>query len=138
MTKEVQKVPDILLARYKDLFVIIDDIELVAKGTKSEQLEKVREFLKVMDETESQLKMGNCISAKRAIERLGFKLTSSGFSLINTKVQGITEKLKPTNLRELRSFLGAVKQFTKLTPDLAAIWFPFRSIYKKNCQLKLE
>ena len=59
-------------------------------------------------------------------------MTSQGISPVNSKVQGITEKLRPTNLKELRSFLGAVNQFNKFIPDLASICFPFRSILKKD------
>ena len=59
-------------------------------------------------------------------------MTKSGYSPINSKVQGITEKLRPTNLKELKSFLGAVNQFNKFVPDLAAICFPFRSILKRD------
>ena len=47
-------------------------------------------------------------------------------------MQGITEKLRPTNLKELRSFLGAVNQFHNFVHDLAAICFPFRSILKTD------
>ena len=67
-------------------------------------------------------------------------MTNSGISPINSKVQGITEKLRPTNLKELRSFLGAVNQFNRFVPDLATICFPFRSILKKeaNCEWNEE
>ena len=47
-------------------------------------------------------------------------------------MQGITEKLRPTNLKQLRSFPGAVNQFNKFIPDLAVICSPFRSILKKD------
>ena len=59
-------------------------------------------------------------------------MISSGILPINSKVQGKTEKLRPTKLKELRSFLGAVLQFSKFVPDLASIYFPFRSILKKD------
>ena len=36
------------------------------------------------------------------------------------------------NLKQLRSFLGAVNQFNKIIPNLAAISFPFRSILKMD------
>ena len=72
--------------------------------------------------------------AKQEIEWLGFKLMSSGISPINTKVQGISDKLRPTNLKELRSFLGAVNQFNRFVPDLATICFPFRSILKRDAE----
>ena len=63
-------------------------------------------------------------------------MTKDGISPVNTKVQGITEKLRPENLKELRSFLGVVNQFNKFIPDLASICFPFRSILKKYASWK--
>ena len=87
-----------------------------------------------MNEAKLQLKAGKCKFAKQEIEWLGFKLTSSGISLLNTKVQEISDKLRPTNLKELRSFLGAVNQFTRFVPDLATICFPFRSISKRDAE----
>ena len=134
MPTEFQKVMDMLLAKFREVFVFIDDILIVTKGTKSEHLDKVREILKTLDDAELQLKAGKCIIAENEIEWLGFKLTNQGILPVNSKVQGITEKLRPTNLKELRSFLGAVNQFNKFIPDLASICFPFRSILKKDAE----
>ena len=134
MPTEFQKVMDMLLAKFREVFVFIDDILIVTKGTKSEHLDKVREILKTLDDAELQLKAGKCIIAENEIEWLGFKLTNQGILPVNSKVQGITEKLRPTNLKELRLFLGAVNQFNKFIPDLASICFPFRSILKKDAE----
>ena len=138
MPTEFQKVMDPLLARFREVFVFTDDILIVTKGTKQEHLDKVREILKTIDNAELQLKAGKCNFAKQEIEWLGFKLTNSGISPINSKVQGITEKLKPTNLKELRSFLGAVNQFNKFIPDLASTCFPFRSYLEKRRSVELD
>ena len=134
MPTEFQKVMDLLLARFREVFVFIDDILIVPKGTKNEHLNKVREILKAMNEAKLQLKAGKFNFAKQEIEWLGFKLTSSGISPIITKVQGIFDKLRPTNLKELRSFLGVVNQFNRFVPDLATICFPFRSILKRDAE----
>ena len=91
MPTEFQKVLDNLLARFREVFVFIDDISSVTKGTKQEHLDKMREILKVIDDAELQLKAGKCKIAKQEIEWLGFKMTSSGISPINSKVQRITE-----------------------------------------------
>ena len=64
---------------------------------------------------------------KPEIECLGFQLTHSGGLLLILKVQGIAEELRQTNLKELRSPLGAVNQLNKFVPDLASICFPFRT-----------
>ena len=103
---EFQKVMDMLLARFREVFVFIDDILIVTKGTKSEHLDKVREILKALDDAELQLKAGKCIIAENEIEWLGFKLTNQGISPVNSKVHGITEKFRPTNLKKTKIVLG--------------------------------
>ena len=132
MPTEFLSVMDFLLAKFREVFVFIDDFLIVTKETKKEHLDKVREILKTIDQAELQLKERKCVFAKNEIEWLGFKLTENRISPINTKSQGITEKLRPTNLKEVRSFLGAVNQFNKFIPDLAVICSPFRSILKKD------
>ena len=51
---------------------------------------------------------------------------------INNTVQGISEILKPTSLKQLRLFLGAVNQFNKFILNIAQLCFPFRNLSKKN------
>ena len=134
MPTEFQKVIDMLLAKFREVFVFIDDFLIVTKGTKDEHLDKVREILKTLDHAELQLKAGKCNFAINKFERLGFKFTEYAISPVNTKVQGITEKLRPTNFKELRSFLGAVNQFNNFIPNLAVICSPFRSILKEDAK----
>ena len=136
MPTEFQKVMDNLLARFREVFVFIDDILIVTKGTKSDHLTKVREVFNVLDLANLQIKAEKCIMAQNQIEWLGFKLTSSGVSPVNTKVQGITDRLRPTNSKELRSCLGAVNQLNKIIPELAVECFPFRNILNKDAEWK--
>ena len=67
---------------------------------------------------------------------VGIRIVGGRHFPINGKVQGITERLRPGNLRELRSFLGAVNQLNTFVPDLANISAPFRSILKKEAEWK--
>ena len=110
------------------------DILIVTKGTKQQHMNKVREVLKILDDANLQLKAEKCVVAQECIEWLGYKLTRTGISPVNAKSQGISERLRPTNLKQLRSFLGAVNQFNKFIPSLAAISFPFRSILKRDAK----
>ena len=132
MPTEFQKLMDLTLANINSAFVFIDGFLIVTKGTKQEHVNKVREVLRNLDEANLQLKSEKCAIAQKNIERLGYKLTRTGISPINTKAQGISEELRPTNLKQIRSFLGAVMQFNKIIPNLGAISFPFRAILKKD------
>ena len=132
MPTEFQKLMDLTLASINSVFVYIDDILFVTKGTKQQHMNKKREVLKILDNANLQLKAEKCVVAQESIEWLGYKLTRTGISPVNAKSQGISERLRPTNLKQLCSFLGAVNQFNKFIPNLAAISFPFRSILKRD------
>ena len=73
-----------------------------------------------------------CVIVQECIEWLGYKLTRTGIFPVNGKSQGISERLRPTNLKQLRSFLGAVNHFNKFIPNLATVSHPFRTISKKD------
>ena len=96
MPTEFQK--DITLANVNSVFVYIDDILIVTKGTKQDHLNKVREVMIILDEANLQLKAEKCIIAQESIEWLGFKLTQTSISPINAKAQGKSDRLRPTNL----------------------------------------
>ena len=68
MSTEFQKVMDLLLAKFREVFVFIDDILIVTKGTESEHLDKVREILNLTNEAKLQLKARKCKVAKQEIE----------------------------------------------------------------------
>ena len=119
-----------LSARFREVFVFIDETLNVTKGTKSEHMAKLREILNTLDAANLQMKAEERNVAQSQIRWLAFKLTNTGVSPVNNKVQSITERLRPTNLKELRSYLGAVNQLIKIIPVLAAKCSPFRNILK--------
>ena len=91
MPTEFQKLMDLTLANVNSVFVYIDYVLIVTKGTKQQHVNKVREVLRILDDANLQLKAGKGIIAQDSIEWLGFKLTRTGISAINTKSQGISE-----------------------------------------------
>ena len=92
--------------------------------------------MKILDEANLQSKAEKCVLAQDSIERLGYMLTRTGISLVNAKSQ--IKRLRPANLKQLRSLLGDVNQFNEFIPDSAAISFPFRKIFKKRCGLDMR
>ena len=66
-------------------------------------MRKVQKILNVLYLTNLQINSEKCEIAQSQIEWLGFELTNSGVSPANNKMQGITERLRTTNLKELRS-----------------------------------
>ena len=94
--------------------------------------EKLRKILKKLDENNLRLKWEKCKLAQEKIEWLGYDISAEGITPQNEKVQAITKKLQPKNLKELRSYLGAVNQLIKFIPNLAQITHGFRDLLKKE------
>ena len=88
--------------------------------------------MKRLDEANVSLKLDKCTFAAEDIEWVGYKLSQQGVTPINNKVQGISERLKATTLKQIRSFLSAVNQFNEFIPNLAQLCFPFASLLKKD------
>ena len=68
MPTEFQKLMDLTLANINSVFVYIDDILIVTKGTKQELVNKVKEVMRVLDDVNLQLKAGKCTIAQESIE----------------------------------------------------------------------
>ena len=132
MPTEFQRIMDLTLAGITNTFAFIDDILIVTHGTEEEHITKVKEVLKRLDNANINLRLDKCTFAAMNIEWVGYNLSQQGVAPINNKVQGISERLRPTNLKQLRSFLGAVNQYNKFNPDLAKLCFPFRTLLKKG------
>ena len=75
--------------------------------------------VKVLDKAWVRLKLQKCEIAKRNTEWLGYKLSEEGINPVEEKVQAITDKLWPKNLKDLRSFMAAKNQMNQFIPNLA-------------------
>ena len=132
MPTEFQRIMEEILINIANVYVFIDDILIVTKGTKEEHEEKVREVFKKLDSRKLQLKEDKCKIAKNEIEWLGFDISEKGVKPHNEKIQGISGKMKPKNLKDLRSYLGAKNQLIKFIPGLAQLTEPFRDLLKTD------
>ena len=88
---------DLTSANVNSVFVYIGDVLIVTKVTKQEHLNEVR---KVLDDANLQLKAEKCVNAQESIKWLGYILTRNGISPYNAKAQGISDRLRPTNLKQ--------------------------------------
>ena len=138
MPTEFQKATNLILANINSVFVYTYDILIVTKGNKQEHVNKKREVMRVLDDVNLQLKARKCLIAQESIEWPCSKLPRTSTSPVNTKSQDISERLRPTCLKQLRSFLRTVNQFNIFILSSASISFPFISILKKDADWELK
>lgn len=111
----------------KGVQLFIDDV-LVTGVTPAASLSKLREvFLRIRDSW-LRLKPSKCFFMQREVAFLGHILDSKGTRPNPGKVQAIRARPKPTTLKGLRSFLGAVNYYRRYCPGFAGTAAPLTDL----------
>ena len=66
------------------------------------------------------------------VEYLGYIISADGLKPSQSKVKAMEEAPIPTNVSELKSFLGLVNYYSKFLPNLATSLVPLYRLLSKN------
>ena len=121
---------DLAFAAVTDLLKIVDD-GLLQAPTQKDLLISFRQILECCRKSNltlsrPKLRMGQSVSFA------GYELTKDGVKPDNKRTDAIRKFPAPTNITELRSFLGLVNQLGMFIPDLAHVTTDLRGLLKKN------
>lgn len=113
----------------------IDD--LLVWGKDQEQHDaRLHALLKKLEQAGVTLNADKCELSRSEVAFLGHVITTSGISPDPEKTEAIRDMKEPTNVSELRSFLGMVNQVGKFIPQLSEKDKALRDLLsKKNCWL---
>ena len=121
----------------KKMDQIIEGLDGIAKSTddflvyardETEHDERMHQLLTRFRENGVTLNVDKCIFKKQTIEFLGHKIGPQGIQPVESKIAAITNLPTPTNITELRRFLGMANQMAKFHTDLASISEPLRDL----------
>lgn len=102
----------------------LDDVVVFGKN-QQEHLERLQKVL--LRISEAGLKLNNkCMFDVTEISFLGHKVSAAGISPLEKKVDALRAAPIPTDLTQLRSFLGMVEYYSRFVPCLASEVEPLR------------
>ena len=102
----------------KSVVCLIDDV-LVHGVTQEEHDENLLAVLNRIQQAGLTLNKEKCIFGTKSIKFLGQAVDANGIKPDPDKIIAINDMPQPTNITELRRFLGMVNQFNKFSPRLA-------------------
>lgn len=70
----------------------------------------------------------------KQVEYLGHVIDKDGLRPTQQKVKAIQDAPTPTNITELRAFLGMLNYYAKFLPNLSTELFPLYSLLHKGTQ----
>lgn len=111
----------------------MDDL-LIWGATKPQHDARVHAVLERAEKAGVTLNMSKCEFGKREVKFLGYIISADGMKPDPDKTRAVRDMKVPTNISELRSFLGMVNQLGKFLPNLAEKDKPLRDLLSKKNQ----
>ena len=115
----------------KFVVVFIDDI-LVFSKTEEEHEQHLRMVLDKLREHQLYAKFSKCEFWLHEVGFLGHVLNAEGLSVDPTKIQAVTEWQTPSNVKEVRSFLGLAGYYRRFVEGFSSIARPMTQLLKKE------
>jgi hypothetical protein len=120
----------------KFALVFFDDI-LVYSKSYEEHLQHLRAVLEILRRDQWQAKMSKCDFVQPKVAYLGHVISAAGVATDDSKIESIRTWPIPTNLKELRGFLGLSGYYRKFIKHYAIISQPLTALLKKRYSFHL-
>lgn len=122
-----------------DLFKHIDGISVfydvkITASTENEFIERIKQFFTICRENGIKLKKEKCNIDCEKIDYLGYLIDKLGLHKTTEKITAIINARKPTNITEIKSFVGLVNYYNRFIPNAAKILHPIYELLKKGNQ----
>jgi len=111
--------------------VYIDDVILMS-STAEQHLERLELVLERFKRVNLKLKPSKCHMMQTEILFLGHRISKDGIATDPAKIQLIKDWPAPTNLRQLRGFMGLAGYYRRFVKGFSRIASPLNHLMKKN------
>ena len=126
-----QRTMETLLQGMEHLCVYIDDISITG-ATEEEHIKTLDEVLQRLETAGVRLKQSKCVFMKSEVEFLGHRVTQHGVQPTEDKVRAVNRAPIPTNVAQLRSFLGLMNYYSRFLPNLSSTLAPLYLLLQKS------
>jgi len=115
----------------KGVFVFMDDI-LIYSETLEQHAQLLTAVLQILADNSLFAKPFKCSLAQESVEYLGHVISSKGVATDSKKIHNVQNWPTPTNLKEVRGFLGSTGYYRRFTKHYSLISKPLTSLLRKG------
>jgi hypothetical protein len=109
----------------------VDDV-CVYSETWADHLLHLEQVFSILANTKLKIKPTKCAFGAQQIEFLGLKVDRQGITTTKAKIDAILESPQPTNVKQLRTFLGCASYYRQFCPGFAFTVQPLQALLKKG------
>ena len=122
---------DSLLQGLNHVVVYLDDI-VVTGSSDEEHIHNLGEVLSRLSNAGIHLKREKCSFFADQVEYLGHLIDKEGLHPTDAKVEAVQKAPAPSNVSELKSFLGLLNYYSKFLPNLSSVLSPLYSLLQAD------
>ena len=126
-----QSVMDRVLSGVKNVVCYLDDI-LITTRSVEEHKKVLSQVLQRLERHNIKAKLSKCEFFKSAVNYLGYKIDKEGPHPTEEIVRAIIDAPVPTNVTELRSWLGLINYYGRFQRSLDSILGPLHELLRKD------
>ena len=116
----------------------LDDILVMSDGSYTDHLAKVQLVLQRLEKANFRANVRKCFFAQASLEHLGYQITRDGIQPQPKKVEAMLKIKAPSNVRQLRCFLGIVNHHRDMWKGRSHILAPLTKLVGKGTPCKWE
>ena len=124
-----QAVMDQILQGMANVVCYLDDI-LIASSTEEEHLATLDEVLSRLEKYGVVVNQSKCEFRTSSVEYLGHRIDEDGLHPLKDKIAAIVDAPSPTNVTELRAYLGLINYYAKLMSNRATMLKPLHNLLR--------
>jgi hypothetical protein len=117
----------------KSVLVFVDDI-LIYSNSIEEHAKHLAEVFNILKQHDLYVKRSKCTFAQPSLEYLGHIISAAGVGTDPSKIAAVKSWPKPSNLKQLRGFLGLAGYYRKFIRGFGAICKPLTNLLRKHAQ----
>lgn len=118
-----QRIMEGLVQGIPKVAIYLDDILITGMDT-ADHLKNLGAVLQKLEDAGLRLKREKCVFLQDDVEYLGHKVNAQGLQPVERKVRAIVEAPSPSNVSELKAYLGLLNYYGKFLPNLATCLAP--------------
>ena len=111
------------------IYFYLDDF-IIFSATIDEHVQHVQRLLERLDAYGMHIQPEKCHFCEREVKFLGYQISREGILPLQDNVAAIQELNPPSNLQELRRFLGMVNYYHNFIPEVARLLAPLHELLK--------
>ena len=130
-----QRVVDTVMGGCPGVAIFLDDIIVTGK-TEEEHITNLNNVLSKLSASGLRLRREKCVFQASEVRYLGHCIDSEGLHTLPDKVRAIVDAPAPSNVSELKAFLGMLTYYQKFLPGISTVLEPLHLLLRKSVPWK--